>query len=560
MEVQWHLEPLPKTEVPKIFRVAVGAVGGQGGGAISEIIFYAVKFEREKHAPDKAKKITYETRGMIPGLAQRSGSTITSVTFVDPRLPDEKLPDHIVLTEMPHRGSCQLVVGQELNELMKFLPYAEKSGIVIVNEERQVTPPEKMSNFSPKFSEKDQIQTAQHFMKDGTYIGFKGRKIIKEHNLDPRMLNTFMLGIISEMNALPISRESYVDAISRRFSGKVLEMNLSAFHLGELYFREGRYKEEVKEFRWEDLTLDEIIARGLRTATEYKRFRKGKFKEKVSKRLGELGQKYPYPLNKYVVEAYAQLTDFQNMRHAEKLISLIDELMAITDSLELLSEYVQNISGRIMQWDGPVRVAEYAVRDRISPKTEKGTLFIMEKKLQPTVEELVGMVPIPKFLYGKSPEFLYRIYERNKFRGKSMNVKTTSFFGFLTFWFLKKLKPVRPKMIRYHREMNLLKEIHMNQILWTQKSQKVGLAHAKYIGKIRGYSYVRHRHLVAYREMMTSVPKIYEKYGEDIAVSFMEQVLRTVSNAGQGYDEIKNISEDYLNGNYQLVLTPTNVN
>ncbi len=382
MEKKFHLEPLPEKELPRIYRVAVGAVGGQGGGAISEVIFYAAKYEREQNAPTKARKHTYETRGMIPGLAQRSGSTITSVTFVDPRLPENQLPERVVLTEMPHRGSCDLVVGQELNELMKFLPLVKEGGMALVNEERHITPPEKLSSFIPAFTTEDQLNAARDYMKKGTYIGFKGKKIIEEHSLDPRMINTFMLGIISANGILPISRDSYIKAIGRRFTGKVFELNKKAFELGEKYYREGRYKDSETAKGWENLTLSELIERSINTATDYRRFRKEKARNRIRKRLEEIADKFPEPANRYIIEAYGQLVDFQNEKHAEKYVSMLDELWNVTNMKEnpdTLTEYSRNLAGRLMQWDGPVRVAEYAIRDNLKPVDEYGRVYIMEK-------------------------------------------------------------------------------------------------------------------------------------------------------------------------------------
>lgn len=557
MESQFHLEPLQNQDLPKIYRIAVGAVGGQGGGAISEIIFYAVKYEREKFAPKKAKVHTYETRGMIPGLAQRSGSTITSVTFVDPTLTDDQLPEKIILTEMPHRGSCDLVVGQELNELMKFLPLVRDGGLALVNEERQITPPEKLSNFSPSFSLEDQIQAAKDYMKKGHYIGFSGKRIIETHSLDPRMINTFMLGIISENGILPISRESYLKAIGRRFSGRVFELNKEAFELGERYYSEGRFKDFNNPKGWDDLTLEEIINRAVNTSLSHRRFRRKQAEVRIRQKLENLASLFPHPINRYVIEAYGQLVDFQNEKHAKKYVDMIEEIFKVSENdPDLLTEYARNVAGRLMQWDGPIRVAEYAVWDKLPVKDERGRLHVMEKKLQPTLEEIVGMIPVPKFIYRHPIGFLYRFYERNMFRGVRLNTRPTGLIGFTTFWFLNKLKPIRPWMVRYHREMDFIAEVHENQMKWLSKSQNVAKAHAYYLGKIRGYSYVRHRHLEAYRSMINHLPRIYDEAGEDRCTQFIYHLYREISNAGHNYEKVDEIAEQYIKGDFQITLTP----
>ncbi len=180
----------------------------------------------------------------------------------------------------------------------------------------------------------------------------------------------------------------------------------------------------------------------------------------------------------------------------------------------------------------------------------------MEKKLQPTLEEIVGMIPVPGFLYRHRPEFLYRIYDKHKFKGKSTDVKTTSFFGFTLFWFLSKLKWIRPTMVRYRREKLLIEKIHFNVTHWIEKSPNVAKELAFYIGKIRGYSYVRHRHLKAFDSILSNLPEIYEKQGSKVTGNFIQHVYREVTNAGQNYEKISELADLYKKGNYQINLIP----
>ncbi|MHA2401870.1 MAG: DUF6537 domain-containing protein [Candidatus Kariarchaeaceae archaeon] len=553
-----EIVPLNYSDEPQLYRLAVGAVGGQGGGAISEIIYHAVRFEREKHAGKKAD-YSFEKRAMTPGLAQRSGSTLTSLAFLDPWLKEKKLPNQYILSEMPHRGSCDVVVAQEMNELMKYIYLCNPNGLVLANEMRTITPPEKASGYIPHTDIENQIQAARNYLANGTYIGIDGDKIIRDNNLDPRSLNVIMMGMLSAADAFPISQESYLKAINVRFKGKVFELNKKAFELGEIYYQEGRYKERDEEFSWIDLTIEEISHRAINKAIQYRRNRaKNKLRPKLENEIETIVITYPENLAKIVIEGFGQLVDFQDLKHGRWYLELVHEMFSIDTSetdFRMTREFAQNMAVRIMQWNGPFRVAEHAYHDRFGGKVKVGQLFVMEKKLQPTLEEIVGMFPVPNFIYLRVPKRWYNWYHKRMEKGKSTTLRTTGLFGFSIFWFLSKMKGIRRTTVRFRREKQFietivddLKDIHA-------RSPQVADELAWYLGKIRGYSFVRIRHLQGYSKVVEGLKRLLEEGNVNTTVTFVKNCYANVSNSGDTVDQIDDILEDHLRGQYVIPLT-----
>ncbi|MHA2252763.1 MAG: DUF6537 domain-containing protein [Candidatus Kariarchaeaceae archaeon] len=548
--------PLDFSDEPKLFRIAVGAVGGQGGGAISEIIFHAVRFERKKNGGSKSD-YSFEKRAMTPGLAQRSGSTLTSLAFLDPWLKEEGLPESYIFSEMPHRGSCDVVVSQELGELMKYIYLANPNGWVLANEMRSITPPEKSPSYIPHTTIEEQIQAAKNYMENGTYIGIDGEKIIRDNQLDPRSLNVVMMGMMSAAEVFPISKDSYLKALNMRFKGKLFDLNKVAFELGEKYYLEGRYKEREEYFSWYNLSIEEIKYRSINNAIKYRRTRaKRKLRGRVEEEISNIVEAYPEHLAKIIIEGFGQLVDFQDLKHGKWFIELVEQVYALdsSDKNRMTKEFAQNMAARIMQWNGPFRVAEHAYHDRFDKAVEEGQLFVMEKKLQPTLEEIVGMIPVPNFIYKRIPSKLYNWYHKRMEKGRSTNLKTTGLFGFSTFWFLSKMKKIRRTTVRFRREKLFIEQIMDDITQIHQLSPKAAEELCWYLGKIRGYSFVRIAHIEAYYKLTEGIKVLLAKSDESTAVNFIKNSYNMVSNAGQFVDQIDDILEDHLRGQYIIPL------
>ena len=541
---------------PRIYRVVVGAVGGQGGGAISEILFQAVRIERLLYSGSAVKGVSYEKRSMTPGLAQRSGSTVTSLSFIDPRISVDQLPSSLILSEMPHRASCDVVIAQEMNELMKYIDRCKPDGWILTNETRTITPPEKMPDYISTTDLQSQIKAAKAYIQHGTYVGIDSIKILRDNNMDSRTLNVIMMGILHASNVLPISKESYLKALAMRFSGKIYDMNIVAFELGELYFKQGKYKERDPDFSWSDYTLEELKVRSITTALQYNRKRQQrKITEYMENCFEDVESLYSGNVLRYVIEGLGQMISFDGISHGKWYLRLVEEIFrSDNEPYNLTEEYARNLAGRIMQWDGPYRIAQYVMYENL-PESNGNQIIIMEKKLQPTLEEIIGMLPIPYFLYNRIPIFMKKWYHRNKHRGKPRDIRTTSIFGFSFFWLIYKLRWVRRFSIRYKRETALISRIHQDIKYFLEKDHEVALNLAWYIGKIRGYAHIRSNHIYVYEKLVTGIKSILEILNTtEPAVSFIKNVYMQIGKDAMDLSILDTLLEDHLKGRHIIPL------
>jgi indolepyruvate ferredoxin oxidoreductase beta subunit len=93
-----------KSDLIKIF---IPAVGGQGGGVLTEWLVQAFFLEE------------YDVQGIsLPGLSQRGGST---VYYLEAHPRSESLNKQIIFAQFPVPGEVDVIISQEFLELGRAL-------------------------------------------------------------------------------------------------------------------------------------------------------------------------------------------------------------------------------------------------------------------------------------------------------------------------------------------------------------------------------------------------------------------------------------------------------
>ena len=180
-------------------------VGGQGVVVLSDIYCEAAMLD----GFDVAK-------AEIHGMAQRGGSIVAYARIGD------KVESPLIET-----GKADVVVGFEILETARALPMLKRDGEIIVNM-KYIPPAGSVSNLKPKKTE-DLIQLLKTKGKvhevDGIGIAQKLGNLL--------VVNTVLLGAFSALPEVPISQESFKQAIAGRLKEKYINVNLKAFELGK---------------------------------------------------------------------------------------------------------------------------------------------------------------------------------------------------------------------------------------------------------------------------------------------------------------------------------------
>ena len=186
--------------------VIFSGVGGQGVVVISDIFCEAALID----GFDAAK-------AEIHGMAQRGGAIVAHV-----RIGDK------VQAPLIERGTADIVLGFEVLETARALPMLKEKGAVVVN--TKYMPPYAALAYPAKPLSQEQLlsmikkkASAVHEV-DGIGIAKKLGNML--------VVNTVLLGALSELRENPVKKASLKKAMASRLKEKYVDVNLEAFQLG----------------------------------------------------------------------------------------------------------------------------------------------------------------------------------------------------------------------------------------------------------------------------------------------------------------------------------------
>jgi indolepyruvate ferredoxin oxidoreductase beta subunit len=248
------------------------------------------------------------------------------------------------------------------------------------------------------------------------------------------MINAVMLGVIAGAEALPIPAAAFEAAI--RTDGKAVEANLRGFRAGLTAARDGAPAQPQPAKRAQALAavmeLESEIAR------------------------------MPQAAHATIAEGARRLAAYQDLSYArlylERLRPICEADAKAQAGGKLLEATARHLALRMSYEDvirvaqakiDPARLARIVDEMKIAPDQP----FAVTEFLKPGVEELCSVLP---------PSWARRILayaERHPALAAAhwgMAVKTTAVFGYLRFYLLARLRPLRRKTYRYQEEQRAI--------------------------------------------------------------------------------------------------------
>lgn len=248
------------------------------------------------------------------------------------------------------------------------------------------------------------------------------------------MINAVMLGAIAGCGRLPIPVEAFERAI--RAEGKAADANLRGFRAG--------------------LAAARSEATTLRRAAEVKRCEKPRNDLATLER--EIAETMPLAARDIAIEGVRRLARFQDETYARLFLDRLAPLRELEaqghGDGKLLREIARHLAVR-MSFEDVIRVAQAKIDPARMQRIEQelgaknGEPYSVTEFLKPGIEEMCQVLPPALarriIAYSKKRGFLDRVH-------LGMYVKTTSVSGFLRFWLLARLRPLRRFMHRYAEE------------------------------------------------------------------------------------------------------------
>ncbi len=226
-------EPQVSTPLPRPLTILIAALGGEGGGVLTDWIVAA------------AASLGFPVQSTsIPGVAQRTGATTYHIEMVPVPAPALTSPasagglgrgQRPILALAPGIGDVDLVVASELMEAGRAIAggfVTPDRTMTIASTSRSYLVVEKMAMADGRYDQERLVAAVEKNSQKALLLDLEA--IGRESGA---MINAVMLGAIAGAGALPIPAAAFEQAI--RADGKAVDANLRGFRAGFAAARAG---------------------------------------------------------------------------------------------------------------------------------------------------------------------------------------------------------------------------------------------------------------------------------------------------------------------------------
>lgn len=429
--------------------VLVGALGGQGGGVLTD---WLVEAARAAGFPAQATS--------IPGVAQRTGAT----TYYFELFPQRNPPADPVFCLFPSAGDVDLVAALEPTEAGRALERGYVSGRTTV-----VTSQERLYSVAEKSVAGDGTLDAAPILKALKQAG-KRLILVDPAEASGSQLNALLFGAIIGSGVLPISNELGRSSIQAK--GLAVSANLAGYDAGLQITVEGNGRfpsQPAKRYLPPPVSLEGEVAA------------------------------FPEALRPLVGHALARLEEYQDQTYARRYLERLKPIL-VADSearvgdqtFRLTAEVAQRLAAW-MSYEDVIRVAQL--------KTKPGRLARIHAEVNAGPGEPVKILdylsPGRAELMGVLPTSIARLVPGgNGHNGKSspglrLAWPTSSPFGFAALKFLAALQRLRPRTEAFALEQKAIDKWLDAVLAVTPKDYDLACQVAELSVWARGYGEVR---------------------------------------------------------------------
>ncbi len=407
------------TATGEILKLAIMAVGGQGGGVLTNWI------------ESLARSQGYDAQATsVAGVSQRTGATIYYIEMTP------SAGQQPIFALAPAAGDVDVLIAAEMMEvgrsIMRGFVTPDKTTL-IGSTHRQLAVSEK-SIPGDGIADADEVRSAAEIAAQRLILADMDRLAVAQGSV----ISASLFGALAGSRALPFPRSAYEDAI--RAGGKGVEASLRAFAAG---FDLAENGEEVAEAVAPDAA--HMIGPNDRMQAY----------EKLLARIGMM----PEPLRNMLHAGLNKVVDFQDAIYGAAYLAHIEAVMAQDSEAQgwqltlEAAKYVANA----MAYDDIIKVADLKTRasrfDRIHDQmgTDDSQLLQLTEFFHPRAEEIAGLMPAKMGARWEASEA--RMVWLNRWFGKGRRLRTDTLRSFLMLHFLGGLRHYRLKTRRHAVEV-----------------------------------------------------------------------------------------------------------
>jgi len=464
---------------PGILSLLIPAVGGQGGGVLSEWLV------------DAALLDGFLVHGTsIPGVAQRTGSTTYYVELYTERGAEEP-----AFSLYPVPGALDVLLAPEFLEVGRMIELGFVSPsrtVVIASTHRLLSIHEKIATGRAIYPQEGLQRAAETAAR--RLVAFDALALAREHGTEA---NAVLLGALAGTGVLPVAESAFRQAIERK--GVAVTSNLAGFELG-LELVRGAEAAGSAVGKAGDSALPEAEGRSEPPA----------FPTALPADVRVQVEAMPSAIREIVGRGVHRLIDYQDVGYAREYLERLRPFVTDAGATAAQTEVASAVGRYLALWmsyEDAVRVADLKTRAsrfaRIREDARAGRAeIVVTDYLKPDLDEIWGVLP------DRLVRPLARWAERRWPHGRptlGQHVRTTTVSGFLRVWLLARLKPLRRISYRAREEhariARWLEAVRTCAALDTALA--VEMARAAQI--VKGYGDVRRRMLALHEQLVRAV-------------------------------------------------------
>ena len=405
--------------------VAVFAMGGQGGGVLSDWIVELAE-SQGWHAQSTS----------IPGVAQRTGATVYYVEMLRPKA--DRTP---VLSLMPAQGEVDIVLATELMEAGRSI----LRGLATPDRTTLIASTHRLYAVAEKEKPGDAIVDPNVVMEATAVaakrvVAFDMESVATKNN---SVISACMFGALAASAILPFGRDSFEAIISS--GGKGIAPSLNAFRAAHDHVAQS------------SVAIGPVVA--AKTGKHFSPLPDSAGRPELDQLLARIRQ-FPAALQGMLFAGVKRVTDFQDPAYANEYLDRISKTYEL-DSMHggaakayALTAAAAKYVAIAMAYDDAIRVAELKTRSHRYERVLKenavgqGQIVYTTEYMHPRLEEVAGTMPAP---LGRLMEAHPRLFGW-LFR-KPRRVRSGTVHWFLTLYLVAAFKRIRRTTLRHTREL-----------------------------------------------------------------------------------------------------------
>lgn len=492
-----------------LIKLAVMAVGGQGGGVLTNWII------------DLAKRNGYLAQATsVAGVAQRTGATIYYIEMA-PR--SDRNP---VFSLMPVAGDVDVLIASEIMEAGRAI----LRGFVTPERTTLIMSSHRILSVAEKTHAGDGIARSEKIIAAADrnarrLIGFDMEQMAKEAGT---VISASLFGALAGARVLPFHQDSFIEII--RASNRGVEQSLAAFSAAESRALSGAGVDTNRDDKVEVQSTRRSAVEPLPEALRA-----------VFDRVSQL----PDTVQDIASHGLRKVIDFQDVDYGEEYLNRLDTVLEVDQNAcgHALTAAAAKHLANAMAYDDVIRVADrktrgtrfLRVRDELG--LEQQQILRLTEFMHPRAEELCSMLPNRLGGYLESSPRLLGIVDRVVNRGRRLRSDTLC--GFIPLYVIAGLRRYRRRLHR-HTVEQLHLETWLDTVLAEAPSRyELAVELLNHRRLIKGYSDTHARGLAKFDKVMAVTLQI--SGSNDAAAVAVE--LRAAALADEAGQALQNLVE-----------------